>query len=371
MGKLDYNIGARDTLSATFAAQDSPTTVPFSGSSGATTVNGFPVSTEVAAYFGNIGYTHSFSPATINVARFTAQRNNTKQNYPIGTQPGPVATGDWHHAGPGGRTHHHQSRRQRHVRRIQSLRPGQHRGQHPHLHRRLFLDPRQPPAEGGLPFLFVPRRDDLRLLPERRVRFLRSGHRHRFGQRPGRFPDGPARRFPAVSQRAHQHPVAFLRRIRAGRLENQPPVHPELRLAVRIQPAQVRHPEPLVLVHSGRAIDGVSRRSAGPAVPRRQGRAARLELAGPHQLRPAGGFCLGRLRQRQDQRSRRLRHVLRHSQGRGQPSVQWADAVLRLCVSDIQPARRRVHFRSRHPVRPIRRCRRSPIRSPRNRSTTT
>ena len=93
LGRLDYNIGSRDTLSATFAAQDTPSTVPFSGSSGATTVNGFPISDDVAAYMGNVGYTHSFSPSTINVARFTAQRNNTKQNYPIGTQPGPSQLG--------------------------------------------------------------------------------------------------------------------------------------------------------------------------------------------------------------------------------------------------------------------------------------
>ena len=93
LGKVDYNLGLSDTLSATFAAQDSPNVIPFSGSSGATTVNGFPISTDIAAYMGNVGYTHSFSPATINVARFTAQRNNTKQNYPIGTQPGPSQLG--------------------------------------------------------------------------------------------------------------------------------------------------------------------------------------------------------------------------------------------------------------------------------------
>jgi hypothetical protein len=93
LGKIDYNIGMRDTLSATIAAQDSPSTVPFSGSSGATTVSGYPISDDVAAYMGNIGYTHSFSPTAINVARFTAQRNNTKQNYPIGTQPSPSQLG--------------------------------------------------------------------------------------------------------------------------------------------------------------------------------------------------------------------------------------------------------------------------------------
>jgi len=48
LGKFDYTISPRDTLSGTFGAQDSPTTVPFSGSSGATTVNGYPVSDETA-----------------------------------------------------------------------------------------------------------------------------------------------------------------------------------------------------------------------------------------------------------------------------------------------------------------------------------
>ena len=93
LGKVDYTIGSRATLSATLATQDSPSTVPFSGSSGATTVNGFPVSDDVGAYFGNVAYTYSFSPAIIDVARLTAQRNNTKQNYPIGTLPGPSNLG--------------------------------------------------------------------------------------------------------------------------------------------------------------------------------------------------------------------------------------------------------------------------------------
>ena len=93
LGKLDYTISPRDTLTATMAAQDTPSTVPFSGASGATTVNGFPVSDDVAAYLGNVAYIHTFTPAIINVARFTAQRNNTRQNYPIGTQPGPSQLG--------------------------------------------------------------------------------------------------------------------------------------------------------------------------------------------------------------------------------------------------------------------------------------
>ena len=93
LGKLDANLSATDTLSATLAAQDTPSTIPFSGSSGATTVNGFPISDDVAAYFANLAYIHTFTPAIINVARFTAQRNNTKQNYPIGSLPGPSQLG--------------------------------------------------------------------------------------------------------------------------------------------------------------------------------------------------------------------------------------------------------------------------------------
>jgi outer membrane receptor protein involved in Fe transport len=93
LGKLDYTITARDTLSATMAAQDTPSTVPFSGSSGATTVNGYPISDDVEAYFGSITYTHTFTPALLNVLRFTAQRNNNFQNYPIGNTLGPSQLG--------------------------------------------------------------------------------------------------------------------------------------------------------------------------------------------------------------------------------------------------------------------------------------
>ena len=93
LGKLDWSIGTRDTLSATMAAQDSPSTVPYSGASGATTVSGFPVSDDVEAYFANITFTHTFTPTLLNVARLTGQRNNNFQNYPIGTRPGPSQLG--------------------------------------------------------------------------------------------------------------------------------------------------------------------------------------------------------------------------------------------------------------------------------------
>ena len=93
MGRLDYTLSASDAISGTFAAQDTPSTVPFSGSSGATTISGYPVADDVAAYFANIAYSHTFTPSLLNQARFTAQRNNNYQNFPIGTKPGPAQLG--------------------------------------------------------------------------------------------------------------------------------------------------------------------------------------------------------------------------------------------------------------------------------------
>jgi hypothetical protein len=93
LGKLDWSMGTRDTFSATMAAQDSPSTVPYSGAAGATTVSGFPVSDDVEAYFANLTYTHTFTPTLLNVARLTGQRNNNFQNFPIGTKPGPSQLG--------------------------------------------------------------------------------------------------------------------------------------------------------------------------------------------------------------------------------------------------------------------------------------
>jgi hypothetical protein len=93
LGKLDWTPGSRDTLGVTMAAQDTPSTVPFSGASGATTVSGYPIADDVSAYFGSITYTHTFTPALLDVARLTGQRNNNFQNFPIGTTPGPSQLG--------------------------------------------------------------------------------------------------------------------------------------------------------------------------------------------------------------------------------------------------------------------------------------
>ena len=70
LGKLDYSISSRDTLSATFSAHDSDTTNPFSPAN----VSGYNAATFVQTYSGNINYTHVFTPSLLNEARITALR---------------------------------------------------------------------------------------------------------------------------------------------------------------------------------------------------------------------------------------------------------------------------------------------------------
>jgi hypothetical protein len=86
VGKLDYTISPKDTLSATFTASDNPTLDPF-GAGTAYNVTGFPVTYENASYFGNIAYTHTFTPALLNEARITAQRLNHSQAIPATKLP--------------------------------------------------------------------------------------------------------------------------------------------------------------------------------------------------------------------------------------------------------------------------------------------
>ena len=261
-------------LSVTLAEQDTPSTVPYSGSSGATTVSGYPVADDVTAYFGNMAYSHTFSPSLLDQARLTAQRNNNCQNFPIGTQPGPSQLGI--NITPDlvdGPTNINLEGR------------GMFAGYNPFGPANIVdntftftndLSWTQGQALAQVRFLLLglSRRDDLRLLPERRVRFLRPRHGDRFGQRPRRFPDGPAGRLPGVSQRAHQHPVALLRRLRAGLLEG------DAHASRWTSGCATNTTSPSTTPIAGRsrfipghAIDGFPGRAAGPAVSRRQGRA--------------------------------------------------------------------------------------------------
>ena len=73
LGKLDYVISSRDTLSATFTAHDSDTTSPFSYAN----VSGYNNAFFGQTYSGNINYTHVFTPALLNEARITAVRSDS------------------------------------------------------------------------------------------------------------------------------------------------------------------------------------------------------------------------------------------------------------------------------------------------------
>ena len=89
LGKFDYNITSKDSLTGTFTTRDRPQLFPF-GSSGVTPasdVTGSPSTYENAAYTGTVTYNHTFTPALLNTFRFTAQRLNHHQAIPVGTQP--------------------------------------------------------------------------------------------------------------------------------------------------------------------------------------------------------------------------------------------------------------------------------------------
>jgi hypothetical protein len=78
LGKLDYSISTRDTLSATFTAHDSDTTYPFSNAD----VSGYTAANFGQTYSANINYTHVFTPGLLNEARITAVRSDFDQDVP-------------------------------------------------------------------------------------------------------------------------------------------------------------------------------------------------------------------------------------------------------------------------------------------------
>jgi hypothetical protein len=85
LGKLDYTITDRDTLSATFTTRDNPQTSPYRSTSG--DVNGFPTTSSNTTYFGAVTYTHVFTPTLLNEVRVNAQRLNHTQAIPDAKQP--------------------------------------------------------------------------------------------------------------------------------------------------------------------------------------------------------------------------------------------------------------------------------------------
>jgi outer membrane receptor protein involved in Fe transport len=86
--KFDLNTRKQDRLSITLGQNKNPLLFPF-GNTAANNpnVSGFPITTNVKAYFANIAYTSVFSPTLVNDFRFTAQRANQQQLVPAADLP--------------------------------------------------------------------------------------------------------------------------------------------------------------------------------------------------------------------------------------------------------------------------------------------
>lgn len=80
-GKLDFVISQSDRLSLTVGGTHNQLLQPYGN--GNADVPGFDDSVKIDKYFGNIGYTKTFSPYTLNEFRFTAQRRLIVQAVPI------------------------------------------------------------------------------------------------------------------------------------------------------------------------------------------------------------------------------------------------------------------------------------------------
>jgi hypothetical protein len=88
LGKLDYMLSSRDTISATFTSRDSNETDPYSNGSaltGSLTVNGYTTATYLQSYSSIINYTHVFTPTLLNEARISVVRSDTDQYKPTGS----------------------------------------------------------------------------------------------------------------------------------------------------------------------------------------------------------------------------------------------------------------------------------------------
>jgi hypothetical protein len=81
LGKLDYVISTRDTVSGTFTAHDNKTTNPFYSAD----VTGYNAAFFTQTYSGSINYTHVFTPSLLNEARITAVRSNSDNSVPLGS----------------------------------------------------------------------------------------------------------------------------------------------------------------------------------------------------------------------------------------------------------------------------------------------
>jgi Carboxypeptidase regulatory-like domain/TonB-dependent Receptor Plug Domain len=87
--KFDFNLSAKDKLSATFGVNrtDSTNPLPFA------TVPGFPSRTAANYYFTNLAYTRIFSPALLNEFRFVTHRSNYQGDLAINHLPSGASLG--------------------------------------------------------------------------------------------------------------------------------------------------------------------------------------------------------------------------------------------------------------------------------------
>ena len=83
LGKFDYTISEHDSISGTFTTRDNPYTNPFSFAN----VTGYTTLFANTNWFGSVTYTHTFTPALLNVVRVTAQRATGTQGAPESNLP--------------------------------------------------------------------------------------------------------------------------------------------------------------------------------------------------------------------------------------------------------------------------------------------
>ncbi len=95
LGRMDANITSRDILTVTLDAHNETQLIPltWNGPSAGSTVPGAPDNTILGSYFGNVTYTHTFTPSLVNEFRTTAQRFNNLQYAPAKTLPTPSQLG--------------------------------------------------------------------------------------------------------------------------------------------------------------------------------------------------------------------------------------------------------------------------------------
>ena len=87
--KFDVVISQKDKISTTLGGNRNPQLNPFDGA----TVNGFPDTTANHNYFGNLAYSHVFTPNLVNELRLFVQRNNYAQEIPAKVLPSAAELG--------------------------------------------------------------------------------------------------------------------------------------------------------------------------------------------------------------------------------------------------------------------------------------